>query len=40
MHHEVAAFAVQFYENASFTLLIAGCFRFFTLIQLGDRPAR
>ena len=29
----------QFYRDASITLLNAGCFRFFTLIQCFDRPA-
>jgi hypothetical protein len=28
------------HANESATRLIAGCFRFFTLIQSGDRPAR
>ena len=28
------------HANDSLTLSIAGCFRFFTLIQSGDRPAR
>ena len=30
----------HFHENASLTLFIAGCFRFFTLIQCFDRPPR
>ena len=30
----------QIHANESATRLIAGCFRFFTLIQFGDRPAR
>jgi hypothetical protein len=30
----------QDHENAPFTRSIAGCLRFFTLIQCGDRPPR
>jgi hypothetical protein len=37
---ELPPAAGHFHENASLTLFIAGCFRFFTLIQCFDRPPR